>query len=73
VALAFWHPNPVLVLILLLGGFELWRRWRERGTRQAASYYKVKPWQRVTAGAVYVGLAALLAVAMTATHLERTF
>jgi Zn-dependent protease len=73
VALAFWHPNPILVLILIVGAFELWRRWRERGTPAAAAYYKVKPWQRLTAGAVYLGLAALLAVAMTATHLERTF
>jgi len=73
VALAFWHPNPILVLILIVGAFELWRRWRERGTPAAAAYYKVKPWQRLTAGAVYIGLAALLAVAMTATHLERTF
>jgi Zn-dependent protease len=73
VALAFWHPNPILVLILIVGAFELWRRWRERGTPAAAAYYKVKPWQRLTAGTVYIGLAALLAVAMTATHLERTF
>jgi Zn-dependent protease len=72
-ALAFWHPNPILILILLVGGFELWRRWRERGTPEAAAYYNVKPWQRLTAGAVYIGLAAALAVAMTATHLERTF
>ena len=73
VALAFWHPNPILILILLLGGLELWRRWRERETPEAATYYAVKPWQRLTAGTVYIGLAALLAVAMTATHLERTF
>jgi Zn-dependent protease len=72
-ALAFWHPNPILILILVLGALELWRRWGERGTPEAASYYAVKPWQRLTAGTVYVGLAALLAVAMTATHLERTF
>jgi len=72
-ALAFWHPNPILILILFVGGFELWRRWRERNTPEAAAYYAVKPWQRVTAGTVYIGLAALLAVAMTATHLERTF
>jgi Zn-dependent protease len=73
VALAFWHPNPILILILVVGAFELWRRWRERDNPAAAAYYKVLPWQRVTAGAVYIGLAALLAVAMTATHLERTF
>jgi Zn-dependent protease len=73
VALAFWHPNPILILILVVGGLELWRRWRERGGATATAYYRVLPWQRLTAGAVYVGLAALLAVAMTATHLERTF
>ena len=73
VALAFWHPNPILILILVLGGFELWRRWQERSNPQAAAYYAVRPWQRLTAGTVYVALAALLAVAMTATHLERSF
>jgi Zn-dependent protease len=73
VALAFWHPNPILILILIVGAFELWRRWRERTTPEAAAYYKVKTWQRVTAGAVYIGLAAVLAVSMTATHIERTF
>ena len=73
VALAFWHPNPVLILILVVGGLELWRRWRERDNPGAAAYYKVTTSQRVTAGAVYIGLAVFLAVAMTATHLERTF
>jgi Zn-dependent protease len=73
VALAFWHPNPILILVLVLGGFELYRRWQERGTPQAAEYYRVKAWQRLTVAGAYVGLAALLAVAMTATHLERHF
>jgi Zn-dependent protease len=73
VALAVWHPNPILLLILLIGGLELWRRWRERSTPAAKSYYAVRPWQRLTAGTLYIGLAALLAVAMTATHLERHF
>ena len=73
VALAFWHPNPILIIVLVLGGFELYRRWQERGTPQAAEYYRVKAWQRLTVAGAYVGLAALLAVAMTATHLERHF
>jgi Zn-dependent protease len=73
VALAFWHPNPILIIILVLGGFELWRRWQARGTPEAAAYYRVKPWQRLAAGGTYIALAALLAVAMTATHIERTF
>ena len=73
VALAFWHPNPVLIIILVLGGLELWRRWREREHPAGAAYYKVTTAQRITAGAVYIGLAVFLAVAMTATHVERTF
>ena len=73
VALAFWHPNPILILVLVLGGFELYRRWQLRGTPESAAYYRVKPWQRLTVGGTYITLAALLAVAMTATHLERHF
>jgi Zn-dependent protease len=73
VALAFWHPNPILIVVLVLGGLELWRRWQLRGTPEAAAYYRVKPWQRLATGGTYITLAALLAVAMTATHIERTF
>jgi Zn-dependent protease len=72
-ALAFVAPNPILLIILLIGGLELWRRWRERGTPEAAAYYRVKPWQRLAAGGIYLGLAAFLVVAMSATHIERTF
>jgi Zn-dependent protease len=72
-ALAFWHPNPVLIVVLVLGGFELYRRWQLRGTPEAGEYYRVTPWQRLAVASTYVGLAALLAVAMTATHLERHF
>jgi Zn-dependent protease len=73
VGLVFLAPNPILIIILLLGGLEVWRRWRGRGQPGAAEYYSVKPWQRAVVGVTYVGLAALLALAMSATHLERTF
>jgi Zn-dependent protease len=66
-------PNPILIIILVLGGLEVWRRWQERGQPTGAEYYHVKPWQRWTVGITYVGLAALLALAMSATHVERTF
>lgn len=62
-------PNPLLFLIVILGGLDLWRRWRERG--QAAEYYRLASWQRVTVGVVYLGLAAVLALAMSATYVER--
>jgi Zn-dependent protease len=71
--LLFVAPNPILIIVLIFGGLELWRRWQERKDPTRASYYRVAPWQRLTAGVTYVGLAALLALAMSATHVERTF
>jgi Zn-dependent protease len=71
--LVFLSPNPILIIILVLGGLEVWRRWRERRAPGAAEYYRVPPWQRAVVGITYVGLAALLALAMSATHVERSF
>jgi Zn-dependent protease len=64
-------PNPIIILILLLGGFETWRRFKTRKTQQA--YYSVAPTTRFLIAAVYVGLAIALVLAMDATHLTRTF
>jgi Zn-dependent protease len=71
--LVFVAPNPILIIILLFVGLELWRRWQERGSPEAERYYQVKPWQRVVAAVSYFGLAALLVLAMSASHVERTF
>ena len=69
VGLVVVNRNPLLILIVVLGGLDLWRRWRERG--EAADYYRLPTWQRVTVGVVYLGLAAALALAMSATYVER--
>jgi Zn-dependent protease len=69
VTLLFLWPNPILILIVLLGGLELYRRWK---TRRAGTYYRVKPAHRFAVGAVYVGLIALLALGMDATFLDRS-
>jgi Zn-dependent protease len=69
VGLVVVAPNPLLLLIVVLGGLDLWRRWRERG--DAAEYYRLEPWQRLTVGVVYIGLAAVLALAMSGTYVER--
>jgi Zn-dependent protease len=71
--LTLLRPNPILILVLVVGGIEVWRRWRDRNEPNAAAYYAIEPWQRAVVGVTYVGLAALLAVAMSATHIERTF
>jgi Zn-dependent protease len=66
-------PNPILILVLVIGGIEVWRRWRDRNEPEVAAYYAIEPWQRAVVGVTYLGLAALLALAMSATHIERTF
>ncbi|HET9545528.1 MAG TPA: site-2 protease family protein [Gaiellaceae bacterium] len=72
VGLLFVAPNPILLLVLVLGGLELWRRWKERREPGGADYYRVTPWQRLAVGVTYVGLAAGLALAMSATFVERS-
>ena len=75
VAAAIAFPNPIIVLILLFGGMETWRRWRMRreGGAGQEAYYSVRPRDRLLVGAVYVGLIVALVVGMDATHLVRTF
>jgi Zn-dependent protease len=71
--LAYLRPNPILLIIVVLGGLELWNRWRARHEPGARAYYRVAPWQRATIAVVYLGLAAFLAFAMFETHVPRTF
>lgn len=71
VGLLVVRPNPVLVMIVVLGGLDLWRRWRERG--EAADYYRLTSGQRAAVAAVYLGLVVTLGLAMSVTHVERTF
>ncbi len=65
-------PNPILILILVLGGLESWRRWQERrrpgGARRTTASRRA---QRVIAGVAYIALAVALALAMSATFVER--
>ena len=75
VVLVFLWPNPILILIALLGGFETYRRWklRKKGEEGNAEYYRVKPLHRLLVAGVYVGLIVGLAVGMDVTFVERTF
>jgi Zn-dependent protease len=73
VATAFVFPNPIILIVLLFGGIESWRRWKQRKTPESQRYYRVKPATRLLVAAVYIGLAAALAAAMGLTHLERDF
>jgi Zn-dependent protease len=71
VAVMFAFPNPLILVFVVIGGLDSWRRFRQRGQR--AGYYRVRPLDRLLVAAVYVSLIALLAVGMHATNLPRTF
>jgi Zn-dependent protease len=71
VGLVVVRPNPLLVIIVVLGGLDLWNRWRSRG--DAGDYYRLTVGQRVTVAVVYLGLVAALGLAMSVTHVEKTF
>jgi Zn-dependent protease len=75
VPLALVFPNPVIFIILLIAGFETYRRWqlRRAGGPQQKAYYRVKPLDRALVAAAYLGLIALLVVGMHATSLHATF
>ena len=71
VAAAVAFPNPIMLIILLLGGFETWRRWKARKTPESQRYNQVRPATRAAVAAVYVGLAVALAVGMDLTFVAR--
>jgi Zn-dependent protease len=71
VALAFFFPNPILLLVVVFGGLESWRRWKLRGTPQGRAYHAIRLRTRALVGATYVGLVALLTLGVAETYLSR--
>ena len=71
VAVAILFPNPILILIVVLGGVESWRRWRARNTDAGREYHRVAPRTRALIAAAYLGLAGLLAVGVAETFVSR--
>ncbi|MEA2424865.1 MAG: hypothetical protein QOH13_1275 [Thermoleophilaceae bacterium] len=74
IALTIVWPNPIMILILLLGGMETWRRWKARkaGSGGNERYYEVPPRARLAVAAVYLGLIAVLVVGMAETFVQRS-
>ncbi len=74
IVLALVFPNPIIFLIVLVGGYETYRRWQQRKTGgvEQQTYYKVAPLDRALVAIVYLSLIALLVVGMDATNLPRT-
>ncbi len=73
VALTFVFPNPIMILILIFGGLESWRRWKDRNTPESQAYHAIPGRTRALVAAVYIGLAVVLALGLSETFLERSF
>src|SRR3954451_6375425 len=74
VVLVLTFPNPIIILIAILGLLETYRRFKaiRSGDKETLEYYRVSPRNRLLVAAVYLGLVALLVVGMDLTHIERT-
>src|SRR5262245_42769862 len=71
VAMAFFFPSPILLLILVLGGLESRRRWQARNTPEGRAYHRIPARTRVLVAATYLALIVALAVGVSVTHLPR--
>ena len=71
VAMALFFPSPIVLLILLLGGMESWRRWKGRNTPEGRAYHRIPARTRALVAATYLLLIVALAIGVSATHLPR--
>lgn len=65
-ALFFVMPSPILVLVMLMGGFTAWRRYKA----PVDGYYDIKPSQRLSMGLTYFWLIATLVLGMSVAATE---
>ena len=66
--------NPIVLLFILIGGMDSWRRWqvRRNGGPEVQAYYRVSPATRAKVAVVYLVLVGLFILGMTATNLHAT-
>jgi Zn-dependent protease len=70
VALFFYRPSPLLILMAVLALPNVMKAWRGAQTPEERAYYTVPAETRVTYAAVYLGLAAFLAIMCEQLHSE---
>jgi Zn-dependent protease len=73
VVAAILFPSPIILIIVVLGGFETWRRYKARNSPAMKEYLNVSRGTRFAVGTVYIGLALLLAFGIHATHFHQSF
>lgn len=73
VAAAVVFLGPFMLLIVaLLGGPELYHRWKNRHSEESRKFHSVPTKTKLAVGAVYLSLAVLLIVGVAETYVPRT-
>lgn len=62
----------MLLFVLLLGGPELYHRFKNRHSERSREYHSVPTWTRVAVATVYLSLTALLIAGVAETYASRT-
>ena len=70
VALFFYYPSPLLILMAVLALPNVLKAWRGIYTPEEQAYYNVPAETRLTYGTLYLGLAAFLAIMCESLHAE---
>jgi Zn-dependent protease len=68
-----YRPSPVIPILLVLGGIELYRRWRGRDSEASKVYFALQPGQRAKIGTAYVVLLVVILIGLHATYAQRHF
>ena len=67
----FYNPSPIALIILVLGGYELFQRWTRRNSPAAVAYHALATHQRVSVAAMYVLVVAVGVAGFQLTYVAR--
>jgi Zn-dependent protease len=70
VALFFYRPSPLLILMAVLALPNVIKAWRGLRSPEEHAYYSVRPETRLSYATLYLGLAAFLAIMCEQLHAE---
>ena len=73
VVVEIYRPSGIILILLFLGGYELYRRWRGRDNEASRVYFALQPGQRMKIGSAYLALVAVILIGMHYTYAERHF
>lgn len=74
VGLLVWelfYPSPIALIILVLGGFELYRRWTRRNSPAAIAYHALAARQRLAVASMYLMVVAVAVAGFQLTYVAR--